>query len=213
MKKILLTLCICAMMTFVAATAAQAIVFNFTSDHCSTPNDGPPPGCGTPPFGDVTLTQSGTTVDVTVHLFSPNEFVKTGSADFQAFKFNATGVVLGDITVDAHTPSLSADSGSFNGDGTGNFGFGIICSTCGNGAGGAFSPDIVFHVASATIADLTAPNNLGNVFVADIISLMSGGGTGNTGPVDATTSVPEPTTILLLGFGLAGLGFVRRRKS
>src|SRR5438093_13310983 len=76
----------------VAAAPAHALVLNFTSDHCTG-------GCGTPPFGTVTLTQNGTTVDVHLHLNSPNFFVKTGSADFMAFKFNAVDVVKGDITV------------------------------------------------------------------------------------------------------------------
>src|SRR5262245_14682778 len=155
------------------ATPVEPVVFNFTSDHCTG-------GCGTPPFGTVTLTQNGTTVDVTVSLALGNSFVKTGSADFQNFKFNATDVVLGDITLHAHVPALVAATGAFNGDGTGDFAFGINCPSCANGGAGGFTSDIVFHLANATIADLTAPNNLGNIFVADILS----GETGNTGPVD-----------------------------
>src|SRR5438046_1087956 len=90
--------------TFVAAlgvgllglpAVSQADVFNFTSDHC-TGSCGP---AGTI-FGTVTLIQNRTTVDVTVPLNPPYEFAKTGAADFQAFKFNATGVVLNDISVD-----------------------------------------------------------------------------------------------------------------
>jgi hypothetical protein len=200
-------------LVLIAATAAfpsagHAIVFNFTDDHCTG-------GCGTPPFGSVTLTQNGTTVDVTVDLFGVNAFVKTGAGDFQAFKFSAVGVAVGDITVNQNNPgeTLAAQTGAFNGDGTGLFNFGIACTTCGNGASDSFSTDIIFHVANATIADLTGPNNLGNVFGADII-----GSTGRTGMVAATTSVPVPGPIV--GAGLPGLmiacggllGLARRRR-
>src|SRR5262249_108484 len=153
-------------------------------------------GCGPAGtiFGTVTLVQNGTTVDVTVDLNSPPfAFAKTGAADFQAFKFNATGVVVGDITVDQTVPgqTLAAQTGTFNGDGTGSFSFGINCTSCGNGLSSAFTNDIVFHVANATIADLTHFNDAGNLFVADIGNTL----TGATGPVDA---VPGPA----LGAGL-----------
>jgi hypothetical protein len=193
-----------ALLLLGAGTAQASTIFDLTSDHCTG-------GCGTPPFGSVTLDQTGSTVDVTVHLNSPNLFVKTGSVDFMAFKLNATDVVLGDITVDQTVAlqTLVAVTGAFNGNGTGPFSFGIECSTCGGGASDKFSDDIVFHVANATIADLTAQNSLGFVFVADILSDAALGGTGNTGPVAA---VPEPGTGLLMGMGLVGLASRRRRR-
>jgi hypothetical protein len=191
-----------------AGSARATVIYDLTSDHCTSTFPG---GCGTAPFGDVTLNQTGLDVDISVHLNSPNWFVKTGSADNMAFKFNATGVVLGDITVDVHIPGLIAATGAFNGDGTGNFSFGISCPTCGGGASDKFNNDIVFHVANATIADLTATNNLGNVFVADILSDSTLGGTGNTGPVDATVPIPEPATFAMLISGLVGLAAFGRR--
>ncbi len=45
---------------------------------------------------------------------------------------------------------------------------------------------------------LTLQDGSNNAFTIDSIELASG-------------SVPEPTTLLLLGIGLAGLGFTRRR--
>jgi hypothetical protein len=184
-----------------AAPFAQAISFDFTSDHVTN-------GAGTAPFGTVTLTQNGTTVDFNVVLAAGYSFVKTGSGDDQAFKFNATGVVLGDITIDAHTPALVAATGTFNGDGTGDFGFGINAPTQGPGGSDPFTAPIVFHVANSLISDFTNPNNQGQLFVADILAPN-----GNTGPVDASTpnSVPDGgTTLMLLGSSFAGLGLLRR---
>jgi hypothetical protein len=189
-----------------SAPFAQAISYNLTSDHMTG-------GAGTPPFGTVTLTQVGGNVDFNVTLFAGNTFVKTGSADFQYFKFNAIGIVLGDITVTqnhSQGKALSGQTGAFNGDGTGNFAFGITALAAKNGQAGQTTNPILFSVANSTISDFTTPNNLGNVFVVDMFS----GQTGNTGPIDATTpntNVPDGgATVMLLGAALGVLGMVRR---
>ena len=156
-----------AALAVVAATAAfpsasHAITFDFTSDHCTG-------GCGTAPFGTVDVTQVGANVHFVVDLANGVSWAQTGAADFQLFKFNGTGVAVGDISV-VQTfagQNLQANTGTFNGDGTGHFSFGISCTTCGNGALG-ISSNLDFTIASATIADVTASNNLGNIFVADV---------------------------------------------
>jgi len=185
---------------FAFPSVSQADTFLLTSDHCTG-------GCGTAPFGTVTLTQNGTSVNFVIDLANgpPNTvgWAQTGAGDFQLFKFNATGVVVGDISVTQTFAgqTLQANTGTFNGDGTGNFTFGISCTTCGNGNLGITS-NVVFSVANSTIADFTGANNLGNIFVADVFSSQ----TGNTGPVDASGSpVPEPSTLVLYGLGLTML--------
>jgi hypothetical protein len=189
-----------------SAPFAQAITFVFTSDHVTG-------GAGTPPFGSVTLTQSGTTtVDIGVTLAAGYSFVKTGAGDFQYFKFNAIGITLADI-VNLSLPSnpafplAAAGPGAFNGDGTGQFAWAIGAPLAPNGAPGQNANPISFTVFNSVIADFTTPNNLGNIFVADILAPN-----GNTGPVDVTApSVPDGgATVMLLGTALSALGIVRR---
>ena len=194
-----------------ATPPAQAVTFNLTSDHC-TGSCGP---TGTT-FGTVELVANGTGgVDFTVTLNSPFEFAKTGAANDQAFKFNGVNTVLvTDITVTSPaSPVLTGDAGAFNGDGTGDFGFGIICAACGGGSSSAFSGPIKFTVASSVVSDFTIPNAAGQVFVADIFnSATSGPGFGNTGPVDASTAnVAEPGSLFFFGSAMALAGMLGRR--
>jgi hypothetical protein len=173
--------------------AKAQTTFQFTSDHLTG-------GAGTPPFGTVTLTQAGANVDFDVTLTAGYQFILTGSADSEYFKFNdsAPGASAANITnITQNNPhgTMAGDMGTFNGDGTGDFSFGITVPGLGNGGGpSAFDGPIDFTVTNATIAQLTQPNNLGQLFVADILAPN-----GNTGPVDA--SVPEPSTALLLASG------------
>ena len=203
MKKLSL-LAMAAMIIGLSSSASAAIVqYDFTSDHCSG-------GCGPAGtiFGNIQLNQNGANVDATVNLAAGFGFAKTGSVDFQTFLFNGIGVTLADITVDAHVPVLAATNGPYTASAIGTFSFGIGCPTCGNGLSSTFSNSFTFHVANATIADLTG--GAGSPFAADIGNLT----TGNTGPIDAslhTSSVPEPISLSLVGGGLLALGLFRKR--
>ena len=106
---------------------------------------------------------------------------------------------------------LIGDAGSFNGDDTGNFAFGIACATSGNCNGGSTPvfQQLTFTVTNSTIAQLTTTNNLGNIFVADLLI----GANGLTGAVDVSTpAVPDGgMTLMLLAGALVGLEGLRRR--
>jgi len=186
----------------VAQAALVSETFNLTSNHIT---DG---GFGIVPFGKVVLTQDGTGVDFTVTLFNNNLFIRTGAGDGMNFKFNGSGVVVGDI----NGTGLTAATGNFNGDGTGMFHFGVYTTGQATGGGAGVPGPIAFTVLSATIADLTAKNDLGYVFAADIIlGAGQGASTGKTGMVDASSPVPIPPAVWLLGSGLVGLFGIRRR--
>jgi hypothetical protein len=197
-----------------AAGPARAVTFDFTSCHVTGE-------CGTETsFGTVTLTQVGTSVNFDVILSDANRFVLTGSADNEFFKFNGAASVanitnpLTGMPANAVPSGLKGDTGSFNGDGTGNFSFGITCtvnSGPGNECNGGSTPtfqEITFTVTSATIAQLTQPNNLGNLFVADVLI----GSNGLTGPIDVSGVVPLPGAFMLFATGIGGLGLLGWRK-
>jgi len=179
-------------------SASHAVSFDFTSCHITA-------GCGTAPFGTVTLTQAGANVNVSVSLSDSNTFAQTGSLDQGLFAFNATGVAATDIVNEtgnniAAGSSLAGISGTFTGPSGdfGSFGFAIQCQpTPGNPfcAGATPITTISFTVNNATIADLTDRySHTQSLFVADVLI----GSNGATGVIDA---VPGP----IVGAGLPGL--------
>jgi hypothetical protein len=181
------------------ASSAQAITFNITSDHSTGQK------LGTAPYGTVELVQSGANVNFTVDLIAGYRFVQTGAADNLYFKFNGIGITAADITSELPSP-IQGFAGSFNGDGTGAFGFGVGVT---DGSGNEqLDAVITFTVLGATIAELTVPNANGIIFVADIIAPN-----GTTGPADVTApGVPDGgTTLLLLGSALTGFALLRRK--
>jgi hypothetical protein len=202
-----------------AAVPAMAELYTFTNDHCTD-------GCGSSPFGTVNVTDVVPgTVHIVVDLFNGNKFVNTGF-DI-GFGFN----LIGDPTIGVSglnagfslfsTTAATGDNIKF--DGFGLFEYGIVCDICGSGASTPQSGPLTFNV---TAAGLTAasfyekstipPGDTQAYFAVDILS----GTTGKTGPVGApgeptnnsTSTVPEPSAIVLLGSVGLALGYVIRKR-
>jgi hypothetical protein len=202
------------------ATPAQADTFTFTSCHISS-------GClpAGSSYGTVTLTPNGTSVDFDVVLAAGNRFVETGAGGDSLFLFNDTiagsavtgcTTTLGGATTSLACSGLTGQS-PIMADGTGTFTARVFCTTASECNGGSTPNinDLHFTVTNASIADLLSTNAKGNVFVADILCSTCPAG-AQTGPVDVSEGpgiVPEPTTLLLVGTALAGLGGAAWRRS
>ena len=186
--------------TLASTARASSITYTLTEDGCSG-------GCGTAPYGTVTLTTDpilANTVDVSETLFNGDELLSTGSHDALTFNTDVSPITITDLTT-GYTES-----------GTGNppfgkFDFGIACTGCGPGASKPVGDTLSFDVTGPTgfsISDFVA-NGGGTFFASDII-----GTTGKTGAVgaDQASAVPEPRQTLLL-FALMLVGFVAMRRS
>jgi hypothetical protein len=203
-------------------TASATTVYYFNTDYCTGLGGCLNGGLG----GTVTLNQAGAnTVDVSVAL-NPVAFHDTNA--FVSFVFNLAGIsTLTSVTnINPGSFSLvSLTAGSIHEDGAGDFEFGLDGNGTTTGLTALSFRVIATGLTEASFNELSSGGGTHSVFAASVTTLPFGSSNTCTGVIGANqsqtpvrvgsndgglvcggTQVPEATSIMLLGFGLAPLG-------
>jgi hypothetical protein len=192
----------------VGLSSANTILFTLDQNGCSGSG-----GCGTGPFGTVSITDNGSGasafVTVTETLAASEWYVGTGAGE--ALEFNVAGA----ITITNLTPNFIIGPAPDKASTFGTFLESVRCSTCQGGNASNPSGPLSFNVGSATgvttgsfidntglyffASDIFGNNKTGNVAAKGGVCTDCGGGT-------TLGDSPEPLSMFLMGGGLLGVG-------
>jgi PEP-CTERM motif-containing protein len=206
-RKLVVSLALFAVVAVGSATMARADTVTFDLNRGSTlPNQN---------YGTVTLTLVGNAIQVDISLLPGNRIVNTGFDASVAFNFTGSGQIGVTGLPGTYTLVNSGNPSSIDMDGFGTFEYGVLFNAQGGGAGTDSS--LTFTVTRvggfASVFELVQlstnpPGSFQSPFAVDIICDSCGPATGVVG----TTGVPEPTSMLLLGTGLATLAAGLRKR-
>jgi len=204
-----LTCLLLLVVVLVAAVPAKAdTIFQLTVDNCT---GGCNPGAPGTSMGTVNLHTVATgDVKVTITLVSPLQFVNTGLVNTIDFNITGSPAITANTFSNANFSLSSGTAGSNHFDGLGNFAYTIQLNTA-QGAGGAVNASpLSFDILAAGLTDTSfSANSQGFFFGVDVYNPTR----NTTGPIGTSGGVttPEPSSMLMLGLGMLGLGLSYRK--